>query len=425
MVAEPGSTTAFPRSPATFVILSLAAVTSLILLFSTMDPWLVNGGIFNGGLDAHIYRDGASRILHGRPLYDEPTLRDLLYTYTPFSAIAFTPTNLFPWQALTSTWLVLNLLTLFGCIVTSWRMLGYRITPTLLGASAIMTFGCVFLEPVRTTLYYGQINLILMLVVLLDFARPASAKLRGVGVGIAGGIKLVPLFFIVEFAALRQWRAAVVASATFAGTVVGTALLLPVESREYWTSIFFQSGRIAPDDHPANQSLRGLIAHLGGGPAPLWLWALGVGVAVAVGLTVSVALHRTGERLLSITVAGLTACVVSPFSWGHHWVWFVPLLVYIVHRATQSARYWLVALGLSLAIAAWTYTYLPGWVSVGTFLLPPWWFGAPLMQNVYVALYVLVIAACARLVYTNRQGAQALPPSEVEVEIPTPLVAQR
>src|SRR5437899_838563 len=87
----------FPRrGPAVFV-LTVSAVTALILVFTTVDPWLDKAGILAGGLDVHVYRDGAWKILHDRPLYTEPSIYGLLYTYTPFSTLAFVPIAVLRW----------------------------------------------------------------------------------------------------------------------------------------------------------------------------------------------------------------------------------------------------------------------------------------------------------------------------------------
>ncbi|WP_245721827.1 glycosyltransferase 87 family protein [Nocardia crassostreae] len=390
------------RSRPTFSILAAGAGLALILLFTTVDPWLDKAGILAGGLDAHIYRDGALKALHGDPLYTEPTLYGLLYTYTPFSAIAFIPIAVVPWGYVTYTWLLLNLAALYGCVLSSWRLLGYRLTGRLAAVSALLAMTCLFLEPVRTTLFYGQINLMLMLVVLWSFARPESSRTRGVGVGVAAGIKLVPGYFIIQFFALRQWRSAGIAAATFAGTAMLAGIALPGDSRQYWLRTFFESDRIAPDDNPANQSIRGTIAHLSHGAAPVWWWLAIAGVVAVASLILTSALYRRGEQLLAVTIAGLTACAVSPFSWGHHWVWFVPLFVYLVHRAQSRARWWIVAVVLFGVLGAWSYRWNEDYVSIGLFLYPQWWTIAPLLLNIYVIVYMIVLVFALR---------KTLPPS--------------
>lgn len=385
-------------------MLAVGAVVALILLFATVDPWLDKSGILVGGLDVHVYRDGAWRILHGRPLYTEPTFYGLLYTYTPFSALAFLPIERVPWAAVTDTWLAVNMVVLLGCVLLSWRILGYRIGRRLFGLSVLLTATCVFIEPVRTTLYYGQINLLLMLLVLWDFSRAPHSRGRGLGVGIAAGIKLVPSYFILQFLALRQWRSAATASGVLVATVVVSGVVLPADSRQYWTSTFFQSGRIAVDTHPANQSLRGAMAHLLGRPAPVWLWLILACVVATVSSTIVAALYRYGESLLAVTLAGLTACVISPYAWGHHWVWFVPLLVYLVHRAQYRRSWWIAAVALYVSIGAWAYHWSPTWVSIGVFLLPPSWPVSPILMNAYVIAYFAVLGCAGVLVRRLRRA---------------------
>ncbi|MFI6866539.1 glycosyltransferase 87 family protein [Nocardia sp. NPDC050406] len=391
-----------PRSRGTIFLLGALAVLSVTLLLTTVDPWLDKAGFLVGGLDAHVYRDGALRILEHRPLYTEPSIRGLLYTYTPFSTIVFLPIVLVPWSYVTNVWLTLNVLVLIACVRLAFRMLGYRSTTRLTVVSALLALGCVFLEPVRTTLYYGQINLMLMLLVLWDFSRDDGDRLRGTGVGIAAGIKLVPGFFIFQFAVLRQWRTAVTAAAVFLATIALAWVVLPADSRQYWLSTFMKSDRIADDGHPSNQSLRGALAHVMGHPPPVWLWLLVAGVCAVAGALLAKRLYDRGERLLAVVLSGMTACAISPFSWGHHWVWFVPLLVYIVHRALRSPRWWLVALALYVSVAAWTYQYTETWVSVGVFLLPPTWPFAQIFMNAYVIVYAVTLGAAWWLVRRSR-----------------------
>lgn len=379
------------RSGATLFVLALGAVTALTLVFTSVDPRLEKAGILAGGLDVHIYREGAWRLLHGHSLYADETVGGLLYTYTPFSAIVFMPGLAVPAARITDAFLLVNLGVLYACVLMCWRLLGYRLTARLASFGALLALTCVFLEPVRTTLFYGQINLVLMLLVLWDFSRPEGSRLRGVGVGAAAGIKLVPAFFIVQYLALRQWRSAATAAGTLVATVALAWLVSPGDSRQYWFSTFFHADRIAPDTDPANQSIRGVLAHVTGGAAPGWLWLLLAGAVAAAGLWLSVALYRRDERLLSVTLAGMTACAVSPFSWGHHWVWFVPLLVHLVHRAQTRPRWWIAAATLFVAAGAWTYQWTPDFASVGVFVLPKPWHSEPILENAHVLLYLFAL----------------------------------
>jgi alpha-1,2-mannosyltransferase len=354
----------------------------------------MNGaGILAGGADLHVYREGAHRILESIPLYTEPMLLGLLYTYTPFSTIVFVPMEKVPWAHVTNVWLTVNLGVLLACVLLCWKLLGYRLTSRLGVASALLATFCVFLEPIRTTLFYGQINLVLMLLVLWDISQTES-RLRGFGVGLAAGIKLTPVYFVAMYLALRQWRSAATAIAVFGASVALAWLVLPDDSRQYWTATFFQSTRIADDTHPANQSVRGAIAHVIGQAAPVWLWIVIAGLTAALSLTITARLFRVGENLLAVTLSGLTAAAVSPFSWSHHWVWFVPLMVYIVHQAMTRPKWWVAAVSIWLAAGSWPYRWDETNVVVGLFLFPPWWAVTKLiLLNIYVIAYFCVVVA--------------------------------
>lgn len=270
----------------TLVVLLLWAAVSAVLLVTTVPPRMPNVGLLEGGDDLGVYRDAARHLMAHIPLYTDRLFHDHLYTYPPFSAVTFLPFGLLPGGGVdTYIWMAANVVVLVAIVAQCWRMLGYRITPYLLCISALLGVMCMFLEPVRTTLYFGQINLVLMLLVLWDTARGERSRLKGIGVGIAAGIKLTPAYFILYYLAARQWRAAVVALATIAATVGVGWIVLPDDSRQYWTETFFVSERIGADiRHPANQSLRGAIARLTGEAPPTWLWLLPDLCVVAVSL---------------------------------------------------------------------------------------------------------------------------------------------
>ncbi len=64
----------------------------------------------------------------------------------------------------------------------------------------------------------------------------------------------------------RRPRAAAAAILTFAATVAAGFVLLPTQSRSFWLrGVFLNQRRIGNNFNPANQSLAGLLARLGGG----------------------------------------------------------------------------------------------------------------------------------------------------------------
>ncbi len=395
--------------PALAVLVSWATL-SVVLALTTISP-TANWGLFDGGVDLDVYRKGAWHVLSGLPLYEMPVDKWLFYTYTPFSAIVFVPLDMLPVVADRHYWLAVNFAVLVAAIVTSWRLLGYRATWGRTGVSVLMALGCVFLEPVRTGLFFGQINLVLMLLVLSDAAGMQRSRFAGIGTGIAAGIKLTPAYFVLYFLALRQWRVAAVAVGTLASTVALGWLVLPEDSRNYWAGTFVRSERVGDRlAHPSNQSLRGAMARIMGAEPPIWLW-LTIAIAIAaLSLWIAVRLYRSEERLLSVTLVGLTAAVVSPFSWTHHWVWVVPLFVWLVDRALRSWWWWLIPAALFVALGAWPYWY-PRLKDprIGFYLFPHEHPLEVLQVNMYVSLYVGLLVGAGIFAFRSRRARSDRP----------------
>ena len=403
------------------VVLAIWAIVAGYLLVRSVPLRMPRAGLLGGGDDFDAYRDGIQHVLAHQPLYAEPLIHQHLYTYPPFSTLVFFPFTWLPFGADTNIWLAVNFAILVAIVVLCWRTLGYRVTAPVLGGSLLLAVVCAFLEPVRSTLLHGQINLLVMLLVLWDTSRGEHSRLKGIGVGIAAGIKLTPAYFVLYYLALRQWRAAAVAVATTAATVALGFAVLPADSRQYWAGTLFDDNRIADDiNHPSNQSLRGTIARLIGGhpetaigplpgePPPTWLWLVAAAAVVAVSMWVAVRCYRADERLLAVTVAGLTAAVVSPFSWTHHWVWVLAVLVYAVHRALTNRWWWLCAAAVFVVFGSWPYRF-PGDLEprIGLFMFPDGWVRWELLSNLFIVLYAVLLAGAA-VIASRRETVSAL-----------------
>ena len=202
----------------------------------------------------------------------------------------------------------------------SLRLAG-RVVPSVLLATCA---AALWLEPVVMTLFFGQLNLVLLAVVMVDLSRSDSARWKGIGIGIAAGIKLTPLVFIPYLWFSGRRRAAIKAASVFAGTIAIGFGTFPTDSAKYWGGRFMQAGD-APD-RLVNQSLNGALRRLGSPSSSLLFWVCVASVVAALGLAVAVAASRSGQELLGVTAAAVTGLLISPVSWTHHWVWVVPLL---------------------------------------------------------------------------------------------------
>ncbi len=321
-------------------------------------------GLFTNGGDLDIYRHGGLQVLHGDPLYAEPIPPGGWFTYPPFAAVAFIPLSLLPFGLAKVVWMLVSFAALTAVIWRCATVLGYRADRQLGLLTVAMAFAALDIEAVRGTLWQGQVNLVLMAIIVWDLTRPRGARWRGWAVGLATGIKLTAIVFVPYLLLTRQWRAAATASATAAATVVLTWIVLPTDSTQYWFHAVFETDRIGPLAHPGNFSIGGILATVSD-PEPMdtvW-WLLAVAVAAVLGYYAAYRSERRGLSLVAVTIVGLLSCAVPPLAWGHHWVWAVPLLAITVDRAVRNtgrARLgWIVGATVTyLAVFMWFNAWL-------------------------------------------------------------------
>ena len=306
--------------------------------YATVDP-----------ADLQVYKNGGLIIRHVAPTYD-PSFRYPLYdwpksvvalkfTYTPFAAIFFAAISYVPWSVLPRISQGANVAFLLGAAWFTAGLLGCRSWRGRLGGALLGAAAGLVTEPVFRTLYLGQVNLLLMAAILGDLSLGDNRRFKGLVTGLAAGIKLVPLVFIPYLLLTRRFRAAGMAAAGFAATVVLGWAVVPGDSGAWWLhGLFFSDGRTGFVGWGGNQSLRGLLTRLMGsinaaGPA----WVLAVVLAAVVGLACAVLLDRAGHTMLAILATALVGLLDSPISWDHHWVWVIPA---IMAAAWYGARAW-------------------------------------------------------------------------------------
>ena len=191
------------------------------------------------------------------------------------------------------------------------------------------------LEPFRQTLSFGQINIYLGLLVLVDLLvlGRRGSKWTGVGIGLATAIKLTPGIFIIYLLVVGRWRAAITAIGTVVGVNLLSALIAPTETWRYFTSLMWETSRVGFLDTTTNQSINGLLARLDAPFAPGRLpWLLLAALVAGVRFLAGPPGRLAGDELAGLTIAGLVGVLVSPVSWVHHIVWVFPAMVILTMR---------------------------------------------------------------------------------------------
>ncbi|GEK00252.1 hypothetical protein TNCT1_25280 [Streptomyces sp. 1-11] len=277
--------------------------------------------------DVLVYRAEGAAALHGGDLYGfTVTHWRLPATYPPFAATLFAPAAWIAAPVLKAAFLAGNAL-LLATLVTLSARLASRPPPLPPPLLCTATALALWLEPVFQTVLFGQINLAVTCLVLWDLTRPPGARGKGLALGLATGVKLTPALFIAYLLLRGRMREAATATAAFTATVLFGVLLLPAASAEYWTRRLYETGRVGKAWIVDNQSLQGLIARALHDPAPGPRWFL---PAAAVGVAGLYLAARARHDRHGVLLTALTALLISPISWSHHWVWCVPLLAVLL-----------------------------------------------------------------------------------------------
>jgi alpha-1,2-mannosyltransferase len=376
-------------------------------------------------VDMLVYRAEGAAVADHQDLY---AMRlpgwDLPATYPPFAAMLFVPST---WFDVTSLRILvtfaniglLGLLAWLSFKLVGWPRRQHRLPGALLAAG----FG-PWLEPVFTTIQYGQVNLAIACLVLFDLTRPDRSKYKGVAIGIAAGLKLTPGLFAVYLLLTGRVRAAMVSAAAFAATFLIGAVALPSASYGFWTKYLWDSRRVGITELVDNQSVRGAVARLLSQHDPGAFATVACGLALLGGLGVAVLVGRSARMMRRADAWGavctaITALLVSPISWTHHWVWCVPLLILLAAEADREwssgpkgarGRTWRVLLTVTLlSFLCYAMWLVPQSAGLGI----PWnWQAA---SSVYPILGVTVVAVVGRKVLTARRTeAERTTPAALE-----------
>ena len=321
-------------------------IMSIILLIvgAAATTWSIWPSDFT---DLSVYEAGGRAILEGTPLYHASGNHGLPFTYTPFAALLFVPLTLTgPAAPLLMLFASLAALTRVSVLLGrafagTWSLDPVTCTASLLGLMLMS-------EPVTATLGFGQVNvLVLWLIVEAFGARRASAPWM---IGLASAIKLTPLAFVPLLFGSRRPRDGLVAVLAFTATVALGWVVQPSEATRYWSSLVVDPGRVGGVAYVGNQSINGMLWRLNGPGGNRLAWALSCCAVGLVCYAVGIRALRRGDWILAVGSVGLFSLLASPISWSHHWVLLSPMLVALCLRRTLMSTV-LAALGTVVMIS--------------------------------------------------------------------------
>jgi alpha-1,2-mannosyltransferase len=294
-----------------------------VISFGKLRPWQPST------IDLQVYVYAVKDMLAGRDIFATTTpFWHLYFIYPPIAAVLMVPLAFGPyamWQVIWTAVLVLaQQSVLRRCGVPRGWKLG------LIGVAVVLA-----VEPIRTTLGYGQVNTMLMALVVADLLpdRPGERRRipQGTLIGLAAAVKLTPLLFVVFAFLIGRRRAALTAVVSFAAFTGLGAVLLFSETVAFFGGLSGGDTRTASPLYTGNQSLLGVFFRLGDTSRTTTLLGLAVaGIVALLGTLVAAHWWRAGEKVFAVALVGLCTCLASPLSWTHHYVWILPMAVAVV-----------------------------------------------------------------------------------------------
>ncbi len=313
--------------------------------------------------DLAVYIMGAHHLFDGTLYRVRLTYQPFLpFTYPPFSALVFTPLTVLPHQAAKLVWSAVNLVSLIGLLVVSFRALMPSLDRTKRWMLVGLFLGPTFwLEPVLLNFHFGQINLVLGLIILTDLTVNLEFRgrkvPRGLLLGFAAAIKLTPLVFVAYLFVAKERRAALIAAVSFVTFELFSSLLSPSAAWSFWTHDAFDAKRVGTIAYLSNQSMRGALDRISHTEVSSVLITVLAVVVLGLGLWLARTAARESSWLLGILVTAVTGILVSPISWCHHLIWLVPIVLWCCFGSDRPR------FGVWWALAAsMLYWWAPVWI---------------------------------------------------------------
>ncbi|MET8233117.1 glycosyltransferase 87 family protein [Micromonospora sp. NPDC005298] len=358
-----------------------------------------------GWFDIGVYHGAVGHWVRGGDLYGWTTHNGYGFTYPPFAAVSMAPMATLAWYPTIVAHLLLTVLAVAFLLRLLVDPVARRHGWSRWYALALTCCLLAGLNPIRDTVSFGQVNLLLVALVYLDlWLLERGSRLAGVGTGLAAAVKLTPAVFVGYLLVAGRWRAAGTAVGAAAGATVLAAVLAPDASRTFFTETLWDTERVGRLENVANQSLLGLVARLDPAHPDRRLWlVLAAAVLVIWAVRVRRAV-RLGDERAGFALTGVAACLLSPVTWVHHLVWLVPGLVVLVASTLpwppvdRAARWRLggAVVGYAVLCSGLVWVFGDGWAG------PVGFVGAN--AYLWVSVGMLVLVPVGRAVGTDHPG---------------------
>ncbi len=328
------------------------------------------------------------------------------------------PFSLLGYERGAVAWLIFELACLFGIVVLLLRWLG---KPPTVGLAVMVALAALGWVPVTQDLWYGQLSLFLLFLLLLAWTtlREGRPVAGGLLLGVMIAVKFLAWPIVLFLALRRQWKAVGAAAATlFVSHIFAIATIGLAGVRDYYLKIgpMLAAYYRAHDSNFSAWTIGQRLFVGGGGnfyAPPLldapWLAKIFIPLLPVVLLLLGLRCALKAKEFdTSFALLVIVSVLVSPIAWTHYLVFAAIPLVLLWRRlseqgfpaqSTKRALVLSLPLGLTQAVyvmaAMW---FVQGATTTGVPLVP---FAAGILTLTPLA----VLVACFGLVWQSEQMA--------------------
>lgn len=297
-------------------------------------------------LDMEVYRAGARAFLDNQPLYSAPfNVRGVVlpFIYPPFGAAILSPFAMVSSHFAAASVLLISAVLTFVCI--------YAITQALIADkfhafvfAAMMWPLALLSEPHTSNAGFGQINVLVMALCVLDLVPRRRWLPQGTLIGLAAAIKLTPVALCLFFLLKKDFKA--ISWAALSGITVTTitACFRLTATIQFFTETVFKMNSTkeagVSTAYMTNQSIKGMLMRWAPSEQSAQdhqglidiIWLVFVVLSVLAIARLMILMFRRGMEVDAALLNAGLMLIISPISWSHHWVWMPLFALVLLYR---------------------------------------------------------------------------------------------
>lgn len=355
----------------------LEVVILLVLLIFSVDQIsaILHVAQHDFQLDLHVFEDAGQAYVDHAPLYgpDFPDRQGFPFIYPPVAALFFVPLTWLADKHMQVLWTLSNLAAIWAILAMAYA----RILPSIRAFAsradavskdeesgegvdvvkaragffsripvsvAAIVLGFVSMgfalvtDPMQRLFEFGQIDILLALLVVADLLGFTPKWSRGILVGIAAGVKITPAAFALLFLARKDYLSILRSVGGLFLLAAAGFIIRPKDSLVFWTKEVFDSKRAGLPAYEGNQAISGLLRRAGveGQLLTILTFVFFLGGAVLAYLMARKLLSNADlpplQDLKILFLIGLCLSVFGPYTVSNHSsivIVGIPLMIWV------------------------------------------------------------------------------------------------